>query len=54
MVVVISVTPRRNHQNGVNPFAVALSKGDVRGGLAEFRAKKRIFFQRTMLLAWTF
>ena len=35
VVVAISVTSRSNHRSGVNPFAMAFSKGDVRDGLAE-------------------
>ena len=42
MVVGISITSRDNHQSGVNPFAMAFSKGDVRGGLAELSAEERI------------
>ena len=43
VVVAISITSRNNHQSGANPFAMAFSKGDVRGRLlAELRAKKRI------------
>ena len=38
----VSVTSRSNHQRGANPFAMAFSKGDVRGRLAELRAKERI------------
>ena len=38
MAVGISITSRDNHQSWVNPFAMAFSKGDVKGGLAELIA----------------